>query len=479
MSLIPLNNLADAFGSDIERQLVSIFEAMTDGVWVCDTEPRLLWINTACEELNDIKRGDVCGRTVSELLQMGNFDSDVTRQVLETKAPVAILQKVRSGRTLLVNGVPVFDSAGEIIYVVGSERDMTELNMLREEIERNHQLNSRINSELLAMKMRDSRLREFVAVSDEMQRVMETALRVSTFDTTVLLTGPSGSGKTLIARMIHQGSNRRKHPFMSLNCGAIPASLAEAELFGYVAGAFSGAHKDGKPGLIEVSDKGTLFLDEIDAFPMEAQVKLLTFLDSKGFIRIGDTKVRQVDVRLIVATNRNLEALVKERKFREDLYFRLNVVPVELPALRGRTEDIVVLVQRLLERMAEQYGIDRGISRETLDLLCRYEYPGNVRELENILERSFVLCRDGEITPGDLPQEVRDAGLTIPRSLGNKTSLQQVLKDVERQYLALACHRNATQGEIARDLGVSQPTVARLLKKHGLRPSAGKTEIQH
>ena len=462
-------DLGDAFGTDIEHPLLPVFEAMADGVWVCDATPRLLWINSACEALNNIKRDEVVGRTVSELLGRGNFDTDVTHRVLEEKKPVAILQRVKSGRTLLVNGVPVFDENGSIKYVVGSERDMTELNMLREEIEQKQQLNNRINSELIALKMRDSKLKEFVAASEVMQRVLDTALRVSTFDTTVLLTGPSGSGKTLIAQMIHEGSNRRDKPFMSLNCGAIPLSLVEAELFGYVAGAFSGAQKGGKPGLIEVTDGGTLFLDEIDAFPMEAQVKLLTFLDSKGFIRIGDTKIRQVDVRLIVATNKDLEQLVGEHRFREDLYFRLHVVPVQMPRLKGRSEDIVVLVQRLLEKMNEQYGINRGIKREALDLLCRYEFPGNVRELENILERSFVLCRESEISTEDLPQEIRDVGLSIPRSISSEASLKHVLEEVKRQYLVLACSKYATQSEIARQLGLSQPTVARLLKKYKLQ----------
>lgn len=474
---MPRLDLGDAFGADQIRQLVSIFEAMADGVWVCDATPRLLWINSACEQLNDIKREEVCGKTVEELLVQGNYDADVTSRVLRERRPVAINQKVRSGRTLLVNGVPVFGDDGEITYVVGSERDLTELNLLREELDRNHQLNRKINSELLAMKLRDLKMKEIVAESEAMARAMETALRVADFDATVLLTGPTGSGKSLIARVIHEGSSRHDRPFMSLNCGAIPQTLIEAELFGYVTGAFTGAQKGGKSGLIEVADGGTLFLDEIDAFPLDVQVKLLTFFDTQGFIRVGGTKVHSVDVRIITATNQDLGEYVKSGKFREDLWFRLNVVPLALPALRERREDIPPLVHNILDRLGARYGIAHHVSPEVLELLCRYDFPGNVRELENVLERGFVLSRREEIGVDDLPSEVRQAVLP-QRELWQAPSLRHAVEALERDWLAHACRKHHRQVDVAEQLSVSQATVARLLKKHDLHVQSKRSTIQ-
>ena len=251
-----------------------------------------------------------------------------------------------------------------------------------------------------------------------------------------------------------------------INCGAIPASLIEAELFGYVAGAFTGASKGGKVGLLEAASGGTLFLDEIDAFPLDVQVKLLTFLDTKGLIRVGDTRIRNVDVRLIAATNRDIEALVRQGAFREDLWFRLNVVPVQIPALSERRVDIPPLIRMNLAKLCEHHGTERRISAEAVDLLCRHDFAGNVRELENILERSFVLCRSEEIGPDDLPAEVRSRAQEAPLSADG--DLKRALAEVERRTLLHALESCQRQVDIARALGVSQPTVARLLKKHRL-----------
>ena len=450
-------------------ELEQIFEAMADGVWVCDSTPTLLWINSACEDLNNIKREDVCGKSVDELLSYGNFDKDVTHRVLSEKKPVAIIQKVKSKRTLLVNGIPIFDDQGNIKYVVGSERDVTELNLLKEQLEQKHEITKKIQSELLSMKMRELKMEEIVSTSEAMERVMDTVLRVADFDTTVLLTGPSGSGKSLIAKLVHDGSSRRDKPFLILNCGAIPDSLAEAELFGYTDGAFTGAQKGGKSGLIEAADGGTLLLDEIDAFSLDVQVKLLTFLDTKSFIKLGSRQVSQVDVRLIAATNSNLEAKVEAGSFRSDLWYRLNVVPVKIPGLADRPDDIVPLITRYIRKLSSQHGSKKTIDRHAMDVLSRYHYPGNVRELENILEHSYVLCSSDEISTADLPQNVLDT-VALNRSIRATTdNLKQALETVEREYLFSACQRYKTQSDIAAALGTSQPSVARLLKKHDIR----------
>lgn len=463
-------DLGSALGANLARQLEAVFEAMSDGIWVCDRTPRLLWINGACEQLNDIRREEVCGRTVAELYARGNFDHDVTSLVLRERRPVAINQRVKTGRTLLVNGVPVFDDDGEIAYVVGTERDLTELNALRAELDHNVEITRKISSELLALKLKELKVAAIVAESEAMERVLDTALRVAAFDTTVLLTGPSGSGKSLIAKVLHEGSNRRDRPFLSLNCGAIPDSLLEAELFGYASGAFTGAQKGGKPGLLEAADGGTVFLDEIDAFQPALQVKLLTVLDTQGFIRVGDTRLRQVDVRLIAATNRDLAALVEAGRFREDLWFRLNVVPIHVPPLAEHPEDIPVLTAQILERLGKRYGIARSLSREAVDLLCRYSFPGNVRELQNILERSFVLSQHDCIGVEDLPAEVRAAASRT--DIHGATSYRQAMRAMEREWLGRACQRHRRQLDVAQELGVSQSTVARLLRKHGMRLGA-------
>jgi PAS domain S-box-containing protein len=445
---------------------------MSDGLWICDAEPRLLWINRACEELNEIKAADVCGLKVSELLSIGNFDHDATTRVLRQRRPVAINQHVKSGRTLLVNAVPVYGDDGNIAYVVGTERDLTELNQLRDELDQTREITLKISSELLALKLRDARLSDIVANSEALQRVLDTALKLSQFDSTVLLTGPSGTGKSMLAKLIHEQSGRGQQPLLSLNCGALPESLLEAELFGYAGGAFSGAQPGGKPGLVEAADSGTLFLDEIDALPLEVQVKLLTFLDTQSFIRVGDTRLRQVDVRLIAATNKDLLDRVNEGTFRNDLYFRLNVVPVELPPLSQRRDDIPALVRRNLERLNQRYGVEKSIDRDAMELLCRYDFPGNVRELQNILERSFVLADSDVIVADDLPGELR-AGTTSTTPTGNGT-LAEAIADVEQQILSNACKRLSRQVDIARELGVSQATVARLLRKHGLRTATNR-----
>lgn len=459
-------DLGRAFDGDLARQLAAIFEVMSDGVWVCDAETRLLYVNAACEALNQIDRRGVVGKTVRELLDLGNFDSDVTSRVLASRRPVVINQKVKSGRTLLVHGEPVFDTTGAIAYVVGTERDLTELIHLREELEASRATIDTMKSELLRLRLAEWHAGGLVANSGAMTRVLEMAARAAGFDTNVLLTGPTGTGKSTMARVIHDASARKAGPFVPLNCGAVPPTLIEAELFGYAPGAFSGASPKGKPGLVDAADGGTLFLDEVDACPPELQVKLLTFLDSRTFFRVGETRPRSVNVRVITATNADLAQKVAERSFREDLRFRLMVLPIAIPALRDRPEDVPPLVRRTLDNLNQRYGINLSIGRDAFDALCAYPFPGNVRELQNILERAMVMCDGGTIRLGDLPSEVAGATPTGPADDG---SLTAALDRAERATLLAALRHCRRQQDLAAALGVSQPTIARLLRKHGLR----------
>lgn len=468
-------DLGRAFDGDLGRQLAAIFEVMSDGVWVCDAETRLLYVNAACEALNQIDRRGVVGKTVRELLDLGNFDSDVTSRVLASRRPVVINQKVKSGRTLLVHGEPVFDAAGAIAYVVGTERDLTELIHLREELEASRATIDTMKSELLRLRLAEWHAGGLVANSAAMTRVLEMAARAAGFDTTVLLTGPTGTGKSTIARVIHDASARKTGAFVPLNCGAVPPTLIEAELFGYAPGAFSGANPKGKPGLVDAADGGTLFLDEVDACPPELQVKLLTFLDSRTFFRVGETKPRSVNVRVIAATNADLAQKVAERAFREDLRFRLMVLPIAIPALRDRPEDVPPLVRRTLDNLNQRYGISLSIGRDAFDALCAYPFPGNVRELQNILERAMVMCDGGTIRLGDLPPEM--AG-TAPAGPTDDGSLAAALDRAERATLLAALRHCRRQQDLAAALGVSQPTIARLLRKHGLRAGADDAIIQ-
>lgn len=450
-----------------QKWIYQVLESMTDGVWICDASPRLLWINRACEELNDIQRDQVCGKSVDELLGNGNFDTDVTHSVLKTKEPCAIIQKVKSGRTLLVNGVPVFDQQGHVCLVVGTERDLTELNLLREQLDATSKITERFQSALTAMSIEKYGSENLIAFSEPMNRVLETCTRVAGFDTTLLLTGESGTGKSMIAGFIHKTSTRSDKPLMSLNCGAIPGNLVEAELFGYADGAFTGSQKGGKPGLFEAADGGTLFLDEIDSFSLELQVKLLTFLDTQSFIRVGDTKIKQVNVRLIVATNQNLQEKVDAGQFRADLFYRLNVLPLKLPPLRERTEDIPILINHILGKLSDRYKQSREATPDLIDVLGRYRFPGNVRELENILERSFVLAQSNAIGLTDLPPEFQES-LLPERQNDDALPYKVAILNLERRYLEKALRSCRSQQEMARHLNVSQPTVARLLKKHNL-----------
>jgi transcriptional regulator with PAS, ATPase and Fis domain len=298
-----------------------------------------------------------------------------------------------------------------------------------------------------------------------MKTLMSVVEKVARVDSNILLIGESGVGKGLIAETIHKLSNRSNNNFVNINCGAIPETLLESELFGYEKGAFTGANREGKIGQIELADKGTLFLDEISELPLQMQVKLLKVINEKKFIRVGGTKTVTSDFRLIAATNKDLRRLVKEGKFREDLFYRLNVVPISIPPLRERKEDIIVLVKYFLEKYNKRYNVSKKISPEAFDVFLEYNWPGNVRELENCIERIVVTVDKDIIDLSDLPgflfKPFQD--YTEPTEL---LPLKKAVEQTERQLIIKAYKLYKNTYKVANILGISQPTVVRKLKKY-------------
>jgi Nif-specific regulatory protein len=290
--------------------------------------------------------------------------------------------------------------------------------------------------------------------SRAMESMLEGALQVADTQATVMLLGESGTGKELVASAIHYASPRNGKPFIKVACAALPENLLESELFGYERGAFTGA-AERKPGRFELASGGTIFLDEIGDLTLPTQVKLLRVLQEKEFERLGGTQTVKVDVRVICATHRNLEELVKERKFREDLYYRINVFPVNLPPLRDRKEDVPLLVDHFIHifKLENKKKI-KGISRAALDLLMSYRWPGNVRELENVMERAVVLCLKELITPAELPSNLGSgAEVDIP---GEGTSLPEIVESIEKQKITEALEKYKTQRQAAKALGLTE-----------------------
>ena len=308
---------------------------------------------------------------------------------------------------------------------------------------------------------------EIVSRSPLMQRLFEVIPAIAVSPSTVLITGETGTGKELMARTVHTLSRRNKGPFVALNCGALPDTLLESELFGYKAGAFTGATKD-KLGRFALAKGGTLFLDEIGDVSPALQVRLLRVLQEHCFEPLGGTETIQTDVRILVATNRDLTELTKKGTFREDLYYRVNVVRIELPPLRRRKEDIPLLVEQFIAKYNRlHHATVRGISQETLSLLMAHEWPGNVRELENIIERAFVLCPDGIIEIAHLPDEItyRSSHTT------ETTTLQEAQSQLESQAIITALERNGfSRLAAARELGMHKSTLFRKMKHLGIIP---------
>lgn len=459
------------FFQHLTRELEAIIDSSSDGLFVCDAEANVTRVNPASERIHKITAKQLIGRNMVDLIDEGFIDKSAALQAIQKKERVSLLQE-KDNRKIISIGTPVFDDNGALISVVVSERDITEIDNLHRDLEEQASLKNQLQSQLLEMQLAELKNHKIIARSPSMIKVLEKALKVSTVNSTVLITGESGVGKGLITNLIHKNSSRAQKPLIRINCGAIPESLIESELFGYEEGAFTGAKIGGKPGSLELAEGGSLFLDEIGELPLSAQVKLLRFLEKGRLTRVGGTKVINIDARILVATHRNLQDMVAKGTFRRDLYYRLSVIPLHVPALRERKECILPLVRYYFDHFAEITKTRKRVSRAALDSLLYYSYPGNVRELMNICEHAIVMSDTEVIDRMDLPRDVyhNTPELSFLEDGWQKAlPLKQILENVERKVILQTLKTHKNQAAVAAVLGVSQPTIARRIKKFDIR----------
>ena len=457
----------------IIRELESIFESSPDGIWICDEAARVIKINPASERINNIRAAEVLGRSMQELIEVGFIDCSVTLEVLKKKKPVSLLQTTKEDTKLVVTGNPIFNQNGELIRIITNERNISDFEVLKNELERQKARHHELSHHLNALQQSEFISKNIIAHSANMINVLRQAVTIAPTKTTVLILGETGSGKGLLANLIHQHSLRSDKPLIKINCGAIPHSLIESELFGYGPGAFTGASKNGKIGKFELAHGGTILLDEIGDLPQSAQVKLLQFLEESHITRLGETTPRELDVRILAATNQDLQEMVRQNLFRKDLYYRLHVVPLMLPALRERPDCLYSLIRHFLKHFARKYekkGIPQ-LNPAALKELLDYDYPGNIRELINICERLVLLSGPEMIQLNDLPRSLmtrasdNESGQAV---WDGRTPLHKAMDFLESQILEQAQKTLKTQTRMAEVLGLNQSTVARKLKKHRL-----------
>jgi len=451
------------------KELNSIFQDSYDGISIVNKNGIVTRLNKAFERVTGIRIDKVLDVNLYNVKKEGlYFDPMVALKVLETGKPVTILQKFTNGKEIMAIGNPVFNDNNEVIRVVVNFRDVTELKQLEEKLRKTQELNAQYLFELENLREKYTRDHCVIFKSKEMENIIELATRVSMVESPVLIQGESGVGKEIIANLLHNlNSKRRKHPMIKVNCGAIPQELMESEFFGYESGAFTGANRSGKPGYFELANKGTIFLDEIGELPLGLQVKLLRVLQGQEVTRIGGVKTIKVDVRVVAATNRDLEPMIKENSFREDLFYRINVIPIRVPSLRERRSDIAPLLFHFLDVYNKKYDLKKSLSDEVLDCLTKYDWPGNVRELINLIERLVVTTDIQQITIENLPQKYHVENNNNLYRL-EQMNLTLATEELERLLVTRALNMHKSTYKAAKVLGVSQSTVVRMAKKYKL-----------
>lgn len=451
---------------DINQWLSAVLENSFDGIYITDGQANTIMVNKSYETITGLKREEVLHQNMRDLVERKIISSSGSLMVLNTGGPITLHQEFKTGKKALITSSPIYNEKHEIIMVVTNVRDLTEIYHLKVEVEKTAEQKKKLQQELAHMQ-KELLSGDMIAEDENTLAALRLADKVLELDTTVILLGETGVGKEVFAKYIHQHSSRKENSFIRVNCGAIPENLLESELFGYEKGSFTGADRQGKPGLFEVADKGTIFLDEIGELPLSMQVKLLRVLQEQEIERIGSTVPRKIDVRILAATNRSLEDMVKAGTFREDLYYRLMVFPIHIPPLRHRPGDIPALVTLFSNDLNRKYGFVKTFSNASMQILTDYDWPGNIRELKNVVERAIIISSGEIIHPDELPMIQKTESpkpRLLPARYGN--NLSAYLEEIELQYINDAYHTYGNVRDAAKSLQMSPATFVRKRKRN-------------
>jgi len=447
---------SDLTGPLDEKASRVILDSVADGVFTVDENWRITSFNRAAERITGIPGAEAIGKPCCEVFKASICETRCAlRRTMQTGRPVVnwaiyIVDAKGNRVPVTISTALLRDEKGKVIGGVETFRDLGLVEELRRELTAHHTF------------------ADIISKSHQMLGIFDILPQVADSDATVLIVGDTGSGKELIARAVHNLSPRKKKPLVVVNCGALPENLLESELFGYKAGAFTDARKD-KPGRFALADGGTVFLDEIGDVSLSLQVRLLRFLQEKTFEPLGGTESVKADVRIVCATNKPLEELVDRGEFRQDLYYRVNVVKISLPPLKARKEDIPLLVDHFVYRFSRLRGKDiNGVDHDALAVLMRYDYPGNIRELENVIEHAFVLCPGGMIRIEHLPEYLRPSDAALAGHGPHSLAELEIMHIRE----SLARHNN-NRAATADELGINKSTLWRKMKKYGIDPERG------
>jgi PAS domain S-box-containing protein len=447
--------------------LQKILDNSYDEIFVIDKDQTILYVNPVCQANYGLTQDEIIGRKAYELINQGYCFPAVAPDVLKMKKRLTIEQTTVVGKKLVCTATPVLDENGEIELIVENSRDVTQIEMIKQNLEDAQELVKRYKEEVKELRKNRIQSLGIISNSKEMKRILELSRHVAPTDSSILILGESGTGKGVLTKYIHRESQRSDGPFITINCAAIPESLLESELFGYEGGAFTGARKEGKLGLVELANEGTLFFDEIAELPLQLQSKILEVIQEHRFIPVGGEGEKRVDVRIIAATNRDIKAMVAKNEFREDLFYRLCVVEIEIPPIRKRQEDLMPFIYLFLNRYDKKYNTHHVIAKEALDILMSYNWPGNIREVEHLLERLAVTVRETTILPDHLPSDLYNAvKKKMVNFLEDPMPLSEAVESITKELIVRTYDTLGSSYKVAERLQISQSKASRLIRRY-------------